>query len=82
MGIATFESELLLDVFYEDWLDELEEEPIENDEGYEAYCEEQIRLSKLTACEKLIEGYKDLTPRESAYIFDTMYESKKENFLD
>ena len=30
-------------------------------------------------CERMIEGYKDLTFEQSAYIFDTMCEATKEN---
>ncbi len=52
------------------WLDEIE--PVLRGE---AEAQEKER----SACERLIEGYKDLTFEQSAYIFDTMYEATKEN---
>jgi hypothetical protein len=52
------------------WLDEIE--PILKEEA-------EIQVRERTACERIIEGYKDLTFEESAYIFDTSYEATKEN---
>lgn len=53
MGIASFETECEL-IEYERWLAEIEqEEPIENDPNYDAWCEEQIKVSKMLQKDEL-----------------------------
>ncbi len=49
MGIATFENEIER-AEYERYLDEVEkqdEKELENDADYQAWCEEQIKVSKI-----------------------------------